>query len=98
MFPVFGRCGDKMDTFFFLFFVSPRYVFAYLILSLTLKAFFRKIALKEAGPLKERRCDFRLVKVGISWKFEIILFHEIVASGKIYSCIGRPYTLFLERY
>ena len=34
------------------------------------------------GRIKERRCDFRLVKVGISWKFEIILFHELVASGK----------------
>ena len=33
------------------------------------------------GRIKERRCDFRLVKVGIPWKFEIIL-HELVASGK----------------
>ena len=31
---------------------------------------------------KERRCEFRPPKVGISWKFEIILFHELVASGK----------------
>ena len=34
------------------------------------------------GRIKERRCDFRPAKVGISWKFEIILFHELVASGK----------------
>ena len=30
----------------------------------------------------KERCAFRLVKVGVSWKFEIILFHELVASGK----------------
>ena len=34
------------------------------------------------GRVKERRCDFRLVKVGIAWIFEIILFHELVASEK----------------
>ena len=37
---------------------------------------------KHFGRVKERRCDFRLVKVGISWKFEITFFHELVASGK----------------
>ena len=34
------------------------------------------------GRNKERKCDFRVVKVGISWEFEIILFHELDAPGK----------------
>ena len=42
----------------------------------------RSLVLLIFGRIKERRCDFRLVKVGISWKFEIILFHELIASGK----------------
>ena len=49
MLPIFGRYGDKMVTFLL---VSSHYVFAYLILSLTMKDLFRKIALNEAGPLK----------------------------------------------
>ena len=48
------------------------------------------------GRIIERRCDFRLVKVGISWKFEIMLFHELVASGKktiLASGVLTPYFL-----
>ena len=35
------------------------------------------------GRIKERICAFRLVNVGIFWKFVIILFHELIASGKV---------------
>ena len=34
------------------------------------------------GRIRERICAFRLVKVGTFWKFVIILFHEVIASGK----------------
>ena len=48
---IFGRYGDKKADFFFFFFLSSHNMFTYLISSLILRAFSRKIALKVAGPL-----------------------------------------------
>ena len=39
------------------------------------------------GRIKDRICVFKLVRGGAFWKFVIMLFQELIASGKNYSCI-----------